>query len=188
MRLEPVLRRVPGQQVFLPLLSASTVPPATASPTTTPRAKPPIDPSSMAGVPAFHCEPDWSEASDDEQYDPASILPYCPRWNISTRRLDAMWTAATTTTPETLAALEKEQARLAANSAQALRALKTRAIAEQTAGKGVFLALQFTATNLILQLKPLPSYDAMHLSVVAEVAQEISRMVLECAHRLGSNS
>jgi hypothetical protein len=99
-----------------------------------------------------------------------------------------MWTAATTTTPETLAALEKEQARLAANSAQALRALKTRAIAEQTAGKGVFLALQFTATNLILQLKPLPSYDAMHLSVVAEVAQEISRMVLECAHRLGSNS
>jgi hypothetical protein len=43
-----------------------------------------------------------------------------------------MWTAATTTTPETLAALEKEQARLAANSAQALRALKTRAIAEQT--------------------------------------------------------
>ncbi|KAJ7775864.1 hypothetical protein B0H14DRAFT_3894401 [Mycena olivaceomarginata] len=133
MRREPVLRRVPGQQVFLPLLSASTVPPATASPTITPRAKPPIDPSSMAEVPAFHREPDWSEASDDEQYDPASILPYCPRWNISTRRLDAIWTAATTTTPETLAALEKEQARLAANSAQALRALKTRAIAEQTA-------------------------------------------------------
>ncbi|KAJ7716170.1 hypothetical protein B0H14DRAFT_3013073 [Mycena olivaceomarginata] len=150
MRLEPVLRRVPGQQVFLPLLSASTVPPATVSPTTTPRAKPPIDPSSMAGVPAFHREPDWSEASDDEQYDPASILPYCPRWNISTRRLDAIWTAATTTTPETLAALEKEQNKP--------------------------------------PLKPLPLYDAMHLSVVAVVAQEIRRMVLEYAHRLGSNS
>jgi hypothetical protein len=75
-----------------------------------------------------------------------------------------------------LEALEKEQARLAANSAQALRALKTRAIAEQTAGRGFFLALQFTATNLILQLKPLPWYDAIHLSVVAVVAQEL----LEC--------
>ncbi|KAJ7787003.1 hypothetical protein B0H14DRAFT_2629891 [Mycena olivaceomarginata] len=89
----------------------------------TPRAKPAIDPSSMAGIPAFYREPDWSEASDDDEHDPASPLPYCPRWNISTRRLDAIWTAATTTTPKTLAAHEKEQARLAAN-AQTRRAQK----------------------------------------------------------------
>lgn len=137
MRRESILRRLPGQQLFIPLLPGSrTVSPTTASLTTTPRAKPAIDPSSMAGIPAFYREPDWSEASDDDEYDPASPLPYCPRWNISTRRLDAIWTAATTTTPKTLAAREKEQARLAANCAQTRRAQKKRAMAEQSAGRG----------------------------------------------------
>ncbi|KAJ7363877.1 hypothetical protein DFH08DRAFT_798340 [Mycena albidolilacea] len=134
MRCKSVLRRLPGQQLFIPLLPGSrTVSPATASLTTTPRAKPAIDPSSMAGIPAFYREPDWSEASDNNEYDPASPLPYCPRWNISTQRLDAIWTAATTTTPETLAAREKEQAQIAANCAQAWRAQKKRAMAEQSA-------------------------------------------------------
>ncbi|KAJ7817191.1 hypothetical protein B0H14DRAFT_2602194 [Mycena olivaceomarginata] len=134
MRRESVLRRLPGQQLFIPLLPGSrTVSPTTPSLTTTPHAKPAIDPSSMAGIPAFYREPDWSEASDDDEYDPASPLPYCPHWNISTRRLDAIWTAATTTTPKKLAAREKEQARLAANCAQARRAQKKRAMAEQRA-------------------------------------------------------
>jgi hypothetical protein len=101
----------------------------------------------MAGIPAFYREPDWSEASDDDEYDPASPLPYCPLWNISTRRLDAIWTAATTTTPKTLAAREKEQARLAANCAQTRQAQKKRAMAEQSAGRGFLDYL--IATDLI---------------------------------------
>lgn len=138
MRREPVLRRLPGQQLFFPLPPGSrTVSPATASLTTPPRAKPAIDPISMAGIPTFYREPDWSEASDDDEHDPVSRLLHCPRWNISTRRLDAIWTAATTTTSETLAAHEKEQVRLAANCALALRAQKKRAMAEQSAGRGL---------------------------------------------------
>ncbi|KAF8166148.1 hypothetical protein K438DRAFT_1984492 [Mycena galopus ATCC 62051] len=141
MRREPVLRRVSGQQLFLPLPPASrhpiadTVSPTTVSITTKPSAKLAIDPSSMVGVPVFYREPDWSEASDDDEYDPASRLPYCPRWNVSTRRLDAIWAAATTVTPETLAAREKEQARLAAKCAQARGAQEKRAMAERDAAE-----------------------------------------------------
>ncbi|KAJ7604503.1 hypothetical protein DFH06DRAFT_1349403 [Mycena polygramma] len=43
-----------------------------------------------AVVPVFYREPDWSEASDDDEYDPAAGLPYMPRWNISTRRANTM--------------------------------------------------------------------------------------------------
>ncbi|KAF8209387.1 hypothetical protein K438DRAFT_1753734 [Mycena galopus ATCC 62051] len=66
-----------------------------------------IDSRSMEGVRVFHREPDWSEASDDDEYDPASRLPHFPRWNISSRRIDAMFT---TPTPETSARPEKERA------------------------------------------------------------------------------
>ncbi|KAF8189206.1 hypothetical protein K438DRAFT_1971851 [Mycena galopus ATCC 62051] len=141
MRREPVLRRVSGQQLFLPLHPASrplAADPAslTAKASTKPAsAKPAIDPRSMADVPAFYRESDWSEASDDDEYDPASRLPYCPRWNISTRRLDAIWTAATAATSETLAAREKEHARLAANCAQARGAQEKRAMAERGAAE-----------------------------------------------------
>ncbi|KAJ6575808.1 hypothetical protein B0H10DRAFT_2236756 [Mycena sp. CBHHK59/15] len=34
--------------------------------------------------------PDWSEPSDDDKYDPASGLPYMPRFKISRRRAHAM--------------------------------------------------------------------------------------------------
>ncbi|KAF8140682.1 hypothetical protein K438DRAFT_1785450 [Mycena galopus ATCC 62051] len=54
-----------------------------------------IDSRSMEGVRVFHREPDWSEASDDDEYDPASRLPHFPRWNISSRRIDAMFTTPT---------------------------------------------------------------------------------------------
>jgi hypothetical protein len=40
--------------------------------------------------PAYHVEPDWSEPSDDDEYDPASGLPYMPRFKISRHRAHAM--------------------------------------------------------------------------------------------------
>jgi hypothetical protein len=43
----------------------------------------------------FQREDDWSEASDEDDYDPAGGLPYCPRWNISRRRADAIIAHAT---------------------------------------------------------------------------------------------
>ncbi|KAJ7214183.1 hypothetical protein B0H12DRAFT_1241947 [Mycena haematopus] len=57
------------------------------------------------GFPAFHIEPDWSEASEEDEYDPAGGLPYCPRWNISTRRAAAMCIIASRISPERMAEL-----------------------------------------------------------------------------------
>ncbi|KAF8144859.1 hypothetical protein K438DRAFT_1992421 [Mycena galopus ATCC 62051] len=58
------------------------------------------------GYPAFHREPEWSEASDDDEHDPAGHLPHCPRWNISSRRARALCVIAATPTPEEIAQRE----------------------------------------------------------------------------------
>jgi hypothetical protein len=63
------------------------------------------------GFPCFHREPDWSEASDEDDYDPASGLPPIPRWNISRRRAAAMCVLAAQLTPEEEAELEMKRAR-----------------------------------------------------------------------------
>jgi hypothetical protein len=46
--------------------------------------------SDSVSFPAYHVEPDWSEPSDDDEYDPASGLPYMSRFKISRRRAHAM--------------------------------------------------------------------------------------------------
>ncbi|KAJ6499594.1 hypothetical protein C8R47DRAFT_1211885 [Mycena vitilis] len=62
-------------------------------------------------VPVFYREPDWSEASDDDEYNPAAGLPYMPRWNISTRRANAMIVvAAREAASEAKAEAERKQA------------------------------------------------------------------------------
>lgn len=63
------------------------------------------------GFPCFHREPDWSEASDEDDYDPASGLPPIPRWNVSRRRAAAMCVLAAQLTPEEEAELEMKRAR-----------------------------------------------------------------------------
>jgi hypothetical protein len=47
----------------------------------------------------------------EDDYDPSSGLPYMPRWNISSRRAQAMCVIAATPTPEEEALLERKRAR-----------------------------------------------------------------------------
>ncbi|KAJ7764072.1 hypothetical protein B0H14DRAFT_3593759 [Mycena olivaceomarginata] len=61
---------------------------------TSPDAKFPVRESDKEYT-VFQREDDWSEASDEDDYDPAGGLPYCPRWNISRRRADAIIAHAT---------------------------------------------------------------------------------------------
>ncbi|KAJ7734397.1 hypothetical protein B0H14DRAFT_3517163 [Mycena olivaceomarginata] len=63
------------------------------------------------GFPCFHREPEWSEASDEDGYDPAGGLPYVPRWNVSSRRAAAMVVLAAQLTPEEEAELALKRAR-----------------------------------------------------------------------------
>ncbi|KAJ7661221.1 hypothetical protein B0H17DRAFT_1212247 [Mycena rosella] len=63
------------------------------------------------GFPCFHREADWSDASDEDEFDPDAGLPYCPRWNISSRRANAMVILASRLTKDEW--LECEQADLA---------------------------------------------------------------------------
>ncbi|KAJ7699785.1 hypothetical protein B0H14DRAFT_3528329 [Mycena olivaceomarginata] len=63
------------------------------------------------GFPCFHREPEWSEASDKDGYDPAGGLPYVPRWNVSSRRAAAMVVLAAQLTPEEEAELALKRAR-----------------------------------------------------------------------------
>ncbi|KAJ7714370.1 hypothetical protein B0H16DRAFT_1808027 [Mycena metata] len=61
---------------------------------TSPDAKFPVRESDKEYT-VFQREDDWSEASDEDDYDPAGGLPYYPRWNISRRRADAIIAHAT---------------------------------------------------------------------------------------------
>ncbi|KAJ7791272.1 hypothetical protein B0H14DRAFT_2625132 [Mycena olivaceomarginata] len=63
------------------------------------------------GFPCFHREPKWSEASDEDGYDPAGGLPYVLRWNVSSRRAAAMVVLAAQLTPEEEAELALKRAR-----------------------------------------------------------------------------
>ncbi|KAJ7609746.1 hypothetical protein DFH06DRAFT_1346221 [Mycena polygramma] len=75
-----------------------------------------------AVVPVFYREPDWSEASDDDEYDPAGGLPYMPRWNISTRRANAMIVVAAREAAKE-AQVEVERKRAAGQRREAKRVL-----------------------------------------------------------------
>lgn len=70
---------------------------------------PRYDDESLGDYACFQREADWSEASSEDEYDPAGGLPYCPRYNISRRRSKAMFI---------------QQMRLAALAAEAQLAVK----------------------------------------------------------------
>ncbi|KAJ7748909.1 hypothetical protein B0H16DRAFT_1847887 [Mycena metata] len=66
---------------------------------------------SDVAAPVFHREPEWSEASDEDDYNPASGLPYCPRWNISRRRGNAIFELSLRLSPEEAAAKRDREER-----------------------------------------------------------------------------
>ncbi|KAJ7731407.1 hypothetical protein B0H16DRAFT_1733345 [Mycena metata] len=82
-------------------------------------------------APVFHREPEWSEASEEDEYNPAGGLPRCPRWNISRRRANTIFELSLRLSPEEAAAKRdreerrEERRRLLDDRRRARRALFT---------------------------------------------------------------
>ncbi|KAJ7491795.1 hypothetical protein B0H11DRAFT_2228598 [Mycena galericulata] len=97
-RLRQSSRKKDAKQAPTRLATALSAPPAPTRLATAlsapPAASPPPaqkDYGCLLDYACFEREADWSEASSEDEFDPNGILPYCPRYNISSGRAKEMY-------------------------------------------------------------------------------------------------